>query len=276
MSRLTTAPRPTIGRTLLLTAFTLVWLAPLFWMVVRSLSTTGMDGLSSPSSLSFEQYRLVLFNSGFPRYIANSVLVLLIVVGGNLVSAVLTGYAFARYRFPWRDQLFGLILLTLMLPKQIIAVPILDVMVRLGLHDTLWALSLPFCVDGFNIFLMRQYLRRMPTELEDAARIDGATEPAILRHVIVPICRPALALIIINTAIVNWNAFFFPLVLTDSAAMRTLPVGLAVLTQGPHATDWGALMAGATISSVPMILLFLLFQREIIEGLTAGALSDQD
>ena len=269
-------PAPQLHQSLFLAGLALIWLSPLFWMLWRSFFSLTLGDPTSGSQFTFDHYRLVLGDAGFPRFIFNSLLVLVIVVVGNLVSSVLTGYAFARYRFPLRNQLFALIMLMLMLPKQIIAVPILDVMIQLGLHDTLWALSLPFCVDSFNIFLMRQYLRRLPTDLEDASRIDGASELGILRHVIVPLCRPALALVAINTALVTWNAFLFPLILTDSASMRTLPVGLALLTQGPYATDWGTLMAGATVSSIPMLLLFLLFQREIIEGLTEGALRDQN
>ena len=114
----------------------------------------------------------------------------------------------------------------------------------------------------------------LPHDLEEAARVDGASEFGIMRHVIFPLCRPALAVVVINTSIITWNSFLYPLILTDSATKRTLPVGLAMFTQGPYATDWGALMAGAAVSSLPLIILFLIFQQEIIEGITAGALKD--
>jgi multiple sugar transport system permease protein len=129
-------------------------------------------------------------------------------------------------------------------------------------------------VDGFNLFLVKQYIEGLPPDLEDAARTDGSSEIGILRHVIFPLCKPAVAVLVVNTSIMTWNSFLFPLILTDTASVRTLPVGLAMFTQGPFATDWGALMAGASVSSLPIIAIFWFFQKEIIEGITSGALKD--
>ena len=194
---------------------------------------------------------------------------LLYMIGRSFVAN-----AFARYRFWGKRPLFALVLATLMVPKQVLMVPILEVMVRLGCHDTWLALILPFCADSFNIFLLRQYISQLPADMEDAARVDGAGELRILHEIMLPLCRPALAVVVINTSIVTWNSFLFPLILTDSASMRTLPVGLAMYTQGPYSTDWGALMAGASVGSVPLVVLFLVFQREIIAGLVSGAVKD--
>lgn len=252
----------------------LSYLWPLIYMLARSVMTFEPGMAASGVGVTLEQYRTVLGGAGFLRYVLNSIFVLLVVVAANVVTSVLAGYAFARYRFPGRTALFAIVLVTLMVPKQTLMVPILDLIVRLGLHDSLWALILPFCVDSFNVFLLRQYIAALPADLEDAARADGAGEIGILRHVVFPLCRPALAVVVINTAIVTWNSFLFPLILTDSAARRTLPVGLAMLTQGPYSTDWGTLMAGSAVSSIPLILLFWAFQREIIDGITAGALRE--
>ncbi|MBP7635163.1 carbohydrate ABC transporter permease [Candidatus Ozemobacteraceae bacterium] len=260
--------------TLFLGALLLSYLYPLIYMLARSVMRFEPGMAASGVGFTLDQYRTVLGNGGFLWYVWNSVFVLAAVVGANVVSSLLAGYAFARYRFPGRSLLFGVVLVTLMVPKQALMVPILDLVFRIGLHDTLWALILPFCVDSFNVFLLRQYISALPADLEDAARADGAGELAILRHVVFPLCRPAIAVVVINTAIVTWNSFLFPLILTDSAARRTLPVGLAMLTQGPYSTDWGTLMAGSAVSSIPLILLFLAFQRHIIEGITAGALRE--
>jgi len=250
------------------------YLYPWLYMFTRSLlrHEPGMSDGKGLFTLDF--YRLVLGNAGFPAYLLNSMLVLTAVMAANVVFSLMVGYAFARYRFPFRKVLFWLVLATLMLPKQTLMIPLLDLMVRLGLHDTLWALILPFCVDGFNLFLMKQYIEGLPHDLEDAARVDGAGEIGILWHVMAPLCRPAMAVLIINTAIINWNSFLFPLILTDTASIRTLPVALAMFSQGPYATDWGALMAGASVSSLPIIAIFWFFQKEIIEGITSGALKD--
>ena len=121
---------------------------------------------------------------------------------------------------------------------------------------------------------MKQYIENLPPDLEEAARADGAGEFGILWNVIIPLAKPAIAVLIINTAIINWNAFLFPLIFTDTAELRTLPVALSMLAQGQYGTDWGALMAGSSVSSLPIIIIFCIFQKEIIEGITSGALKD--
>lgn len=258
----------------ILAALSLSYLYPWLYMLVRSF-LRHEPGLSDGNGLfMLESYRLVLGQASFLTFLFNSFLVLTVVLLANVVFSVMVGYAFARYRFRGKQLLFWLVMATLMVPKQTLMIPLLDLMVRLGLHNTLWALILPFCVDGFNLFLIKQYVQGLPSDLEDAARADGAGEIGILRHVIVPLSRPAIAVLIINTAIVTWNSFLFPLILTDSVSLRTLPVALAMFAQGPYSTDWGALMAGASVSSLPIMAIFWFFQKEIIEGITSGALKD--
>ena len=118
---------------------------------------------------------------------------------------------------------------------------------------------------------MRQYVLQLPHRAEDAARVDGAGELRIFATIVLPLLRPVLAVVAINAFLLNWNSFLFPLIFTDSDQLRTLPVGLALFAQGEHAVDWGLLMAGSTISALPVLLAFLVFQRQIIEGITAGA-----
>ncbi|HNX76790.1 MAG TPA: carbohydrate ABC transporter permease [Candidatus Rifleibacterium sp.] len=263
-----------LGLYAVLAALSFSYLYPWLYMLVRSI-LRHEPGMSDGNGLfTFDFYRLVLGEAGFPTALLNSMLVLTVVLAGNIIFSLTVGYALARYRFPLRNLLFWTIMATLMVPKQALMIPMLDLMVRLGLHDSLWALILPFCADGFNLFLMKQYIEGLPHDLEDAARVDGAGEVGILLRVIAPLSQPAIAVLIINTAIVNWNSFLFPLILTDTAAVRTLPVTLAMFAQGPYGTDWGAMMAGATVSSLPVIAIFWYFQREIIEGITSGALKD--
>ncbi|HKW14752.1 MAG TPA: carbohydrate ABC transporter permease [Candidatus Krumholzibacteria bacterium] len=249
-------------RWLVLAVAILLMAYPLAWMIAVSLRTP--DGLNL-------RYYTDVWNSGpFTRYFVNSLVVAAIVVTGNLVFCTMAAYAFARYRIRGAKMLFFLVLSTIMLPKQVILVPLYIEMQRMGLIDSYWALTLPFLVDPFNIFLIRQYLLGIPTDCEEAARIDGAGEMFILFRIVFPMLTPVLAVVAIHTTLTNWNSFLFPFILTNSTTMRTLPVGLALLSQGAYSIDWGHLMAGAVLSALPVVLAFLIFQRRIIGGLTTG------
>jgi multiple sugar transport system permease protein len=158
-----------------------------------------------------------------------------------------------------------------MLPKQVLMVPLYLVMSRLHLIDTYGALILPFAVDAFSIFLVRQYVLGLPHELEEAARVDGASDWAIFREIMLPLMKPVLAVVAIQSFLANWNSFLFPLIFVDSDRLRTLPVGLALLSQTEHSVDWGFLMAGSTVASLPVLAVFVAFQRQILSGLLAGA-----
>lgn len=254
------------ARTALRLAALLVVLAvtayPLVWMVSISLRT--------PDGVGLRFYRDVWQAGPFDRYFLNSLLVVSAVLVGNIVFCAMAGYAFARYRIPGKRILFFLVVSTIMLPKQVILVPMYIIMQRLHLLNTYWALTLPFLADPFNIFLIRQYLLSVPPDCEEAARIDGAGELTILFRIVMPMLRPVLAVVAIHTCLINWNSFLFPFILTNTTSMRTLPVGVALLSQGAHSIDWGHLMAGAVISALPVVAAFMVFQRQIISGLTSG------
>lgn len=235
---------------------------PLVWMISMSLRT--------PEGVGFRFYRDVWQAGPFDRYFLNSVIVVTVVLIGNLVFCAMAGYAFARYRIPGGKILFFLVISTIMLPKQVILVPMYIMMQRFHLLDTYWALTLPFLADPFNIFLIRQYLVSLPPDCEEAARLEGAGELSVLFRIVMPMLRPVLAVVAIHTCLINWNSFLFPFILTNTTSMRTLPVGVALLSQGAHSIDWGHLMAGAVISAVPVVLAFAVFQRHIISGLTSG------
>jgi multiple sugar transport system permease protein len=251
-----------LARAALLALLVAVMAYPLAWMIAISLKTA--DGLS------LRYYGEVWRAGPFDRYFINSLVVAIVVLAGNIVCCTMAGYAFARFRIRGGKLLFLLVLSTIMLPKQVILVPLYILMQKMGLIDTYWALTLPFLVDPFNIFLIRQYVSTLPTDCEEAARIDGAGEFTILFRIVFPMLKPVLAVVAIHTCLTNWNSFLFPFILTHSASMRTLPVGLAMLSQGAHSIEWGHLMAGAVISALPVVAAFLVFQRRIIGGLTAG------
>lgn len=235
---------------------------PLAWMVGVSLRT--------PEGTTLRYYTEIWRAGPFDRYFLNSVVVVIVVLVGNIFICSMAGYAFARYRIPGGRILFFLVISMIMLPKQVILVPLYMLMQKLQLIDTYAALTLPFTADPFNIFLIRQYLVSIPPDCEEAARLEGAGEFTVLFRVVMPMLKPALAVVAIHTCLINWNSFLFPFILTNTTSMRTLPVGLALLSQGQHSTDWGHLMAGALLASLPVLLAFMVFQRQIISGLTSG------
>jgi multiple sugar transport system permease protein len=218
---------------------------------------------------TMENYSDVLISGYFGRYFFNSLLIAIIITIGNLFFCTIVGYAFARKTFAFKNFLFLLILASIMIPPQILIVPIFIMMKNIRWLNTYWALIVPSLVQPFGIFLMKQYISRLPISLEDQARVDGATERQILFKIIFPLSKPALAIIGINTFMGAWNTFLFPFILTNTPHMRTLPVGLA-LFKNLQGADWVHLMAGSSITAMPVILVFLGFQKYIIAGLTTG------
>lgn len=219
---------------------------------------------------TFNNYTDVLISGPFGRYFFNSIFITFCVVTGNIFFSSMVGYAFARKEFPWKKTIFILILGSLMIPPQVMMVPVFILIKNLGWLNTYWALTLPALLCPFNIFLMRQYISKLPPSLEDAARIDGASDFKIFFRVIMPLSRPALAVIGINAFMGSWNTFLYPFILTNTPQMRTLPVGLA-LYKSLQGVDWVHLMAGSSITALPVIIVFLIFQKHIIAGLTAGS-----
>jgi len=188
-------------------------------------------------------------------------------------------YAFAKLRFPGRDLIFFLFLMTLMVPFQVNLIPLYRIMVEihrvvpfLG-EDTYFGLIAPSAIQVLGIFLMRQYLRSIPDEMLESARIDGASEMRILRSIIFPLAVPAMATLAIVTFLTAWNDFLWPLIVTSSDNMRTLQPGLALLAR-KNTVNWGQTMAGVVVAAGPLILVFFVLQRRFIEGLTAGSVKD--
>lgn len=258
-----------------------LWLGPLLatmllpfaWMVVVSLSpgSGGSFARALAGRLDLSNYHALFGAADVGRYLLNSAVVAGALVLANVLTAAMVGYVLARRRVPGERFWTLGIVATLMLPKQVLMVPLYLVMARLQLLDTYAALILPFAVDAFSVFLVRQYVLGLPLELEEAARVDGASDAQIFREIALPLMRPVLAVVAIQAFLTQWNSFLFPLVFVNSDAMRTLPVGLALLSQTEHSVDWGLLMAGSTVASLPVVAVFLAFQRHILSGILAGA-----
>ncbi len=273
----------TIGRYAILVVATLIMVGPLYWALASAFKPAG-DIFASPpkwfpNPITLENFDHVFTSLPFPRYLLNSAIVTASVVGLNVLFGTAAAYAFAKLRFPGRDAIFFVLLLTLMVPFQVNLIPLYRIMV--DIHnavpwlgaDTYFGLIAPSAIQVFGIFLMRQFLKSIPDEILESARMDGASELRILRSIVFPLATPGMATLAIFTFVGAWNDFLWPLIVTSSDSMRTLPVGLALL-QRRNAVTWGDTMAGTVVVAAPMILAFLVLQRRFIEGLTAGAVKD--
>ncbi len=254
--------------------FPAVWMLYTSFCPAEKLSTGFLH--KTPSSLLSEDFTLINYmrlfgNAPIMRWTLNSFLICAAITFGQLLFDSMAGYAFARKHFPGRQLLFWLVIGTMMVPVHILIVPLYIMMVRLHLIDTLWAAILPGMAGPFGIFLMRQYMLTIPTTLEEAARIDGCNELQIFFRIILPLCTPALGVLAIFLFISNWNSFLWPLLVLNSADSFTLTVGLATL-QDKHTLDYGLLMAGAIVASLPMFCVFLVFQRMFVKEMRMGAL----
>lgn len=268
----------------ILIAGSIIFIAPFAWMVTASLQDVGDMFRWPPSwiprSPSLDNYTEFFRQERIGRYFFNSAYVALIVTAFQLFTSSLAAYTFAKRRFPGRDLLFLLTLGTLMIPGQVTLIPNYVILKRIpffggndalgvggsGWLDSYWGLIVPQGASAFGIFLMRQYMKSIPDDLLDAARVDGGSEFRIFAQVVMPLCRPALAALGIFTFTYQWDDFFWPLVIISSEELRTLPLGLALFVVR-NRTVWDLLMAGSVITTVPVLLVFLVFQRHFIRGI---------
>lgn len=262
------------ARYLLLVAGAVLMVAPLVWMALASFKTLPeilrVPPTLLPESLHLDNYRTVLGDTAFVRYFLNSVLVAGITVASVLLTSSMAGYAFAKFEFPGRRVLFVLVLATLMIPFQVRVIPLYVLASDLGLLDSYAGLVLPGLVDAFGIFLMRQYLQSIPSELIDAARVDGASELTIFVRIVLPLAKPALAALAIFSLVASWESFLWPLLVISSPDKYTLPLGLAQFS-GRFVTRVDLQMAASALTILPMLIVFLIMQRRFIEGMaTAG------
>lgn len=255
--------------------FASISLYPIILMILSSFKPSAeifMNPLSWPKSFSLDPYRNLLEQIPFMTYFYNSVFVSVISVVLILVTTSLAAFYIARYTFWWNNYLFLFFLMGMMIPIKLGIVPLFMLMKDLELTNSLWSLIFMYTAQGIplSILILTGFFRTMPAELEEAARIDGANDLRILWSVVLPLMRPALGTVMIINFIQAWNDFFFPLIFIDDELKKTIPVGMLSLF-GEYSADWGALFAGLTLSSLPMIILFFIASKQFMEGLTAGA-----
>lgn len=256
---------------LILSVGAILMLVPFFWMV--SAGFMSLHELKQfpptliPENPDFRNFIEVFQKVPFGRFFLNSAFVAVVVTLGVLITSSLAGYAFAKFEFRGKRWLFLLALSTIMIPFQVRMVPMYVMMYRWKLVDSYAGLILPCVVDAFGIFLMRQYIVTIPTDLIDAARIDGASELRIFTRIILPLSKPGLTALAVITLMGNWESFLWPLLVTSTESMYTLPIGLALFS-GRFLTRTELQMAASTIMILPMVLLYFILQRRFIEGFT--------
>jgi len=258
---------------LILAAGSLVVAFPFFWMVASSLKPLAeiFDVRFLPTQPTIENYAEVLTRTQFPMWFANSLIIAAITTVSVAFFDALVGYALAKLQFPGRGIIFVLILATLMIPTEMLVIPWYIMSSANGWINTYWGIMFPGLITAFGIFLIRQFMSGVPDELLDAGRIDGVGEFGLFWRIALPQVKPAMAALCIFTFLGNWNAFLWPMIVIQTPNMRTLPVGLALFS-GEAGSSWNLIMAGSALAIIPVLLVFLVLQRQIIEGIVLTGL----
>lgn len=228
-----------------------------------------------PWPLHWENYGRLFEQVPIGRYFLNSVIVSVTTTGIHVILCAMAAYGFARLHFPHKNKIFFLFLMTLMIPPYVNIVPLFFLMKTFHWIDTFWALIVPGLFGAFGVFLLRQWFQGLPKELEDAARIDGCNPWQIFWRIALPLAAPALSALAIFVFITSWNSFMWPLIITNSESMRTLPVGIAALKSSfRDTTDWTVLMAAGTLAILPVVIVFLIGQKQFMRGLFTGGVKE--
>lgn len=241
---------------------------PFVWMLLTSFKT-GSDIYSFsliPKPFVAENYQTVLSKTQFFRWFSNSVLVAVVTTASVLVFDTLAGYTICKLSFPGKNFIFILILSTLMVPTEMLIIPWYLMSNSLKWMNTYWSVMFPGMISAFGIFMMRQFFEGLPNDLLEAARIDGLNELGIYARIAVPLVKPAISALMIFTFLGNWNAFLWPVIIISKPDLYTLPVGISLFSTESGAR-WDLIMTAATMSTLPVLLVFLVFQRQIIEGI---------
>lgn len=270
-------PRASPLRHVALAVGAVLMLFPFLWMILTSFKdmpqTLSVPPSFWPDPWVWQNIPEALTALPFGRAYLNSAVVAVVVVALTLLTTAMAGYAFARIEFPGRAALFTLFLATMMVPRQVTLIPLYLVMARLGWVDSLLAITVPpALLNAFGVFMMRQFVRAIPVELEEAAVLDGASRWTVFRTVILPILRPALAALGILTFLETWNSFLLPLIFLNSPENFTVPL-LVNQFRGQFGVDYGHMMAGSAVAIVPVLLVYLVGQRAIIESVAASGMT---
>ncbi|MBS0449752.1 MAG: carbohydrate ABC transporter permease [Proteobacteria bacterium] len=258
---------PTWLDTLAAWLLALMWVLPLvyaFWTAFHPSEFSTRFDLTAP--LTLDNFSRAWAAAPFARYFFNTTVLVVMILAVQLVLGTLAAYAFARYSFPGRNIAFGLVLVQLMIMPDILVVENYKTMARLGLVDTLLAIGLPYFASAFAIFLLRQTFMGIPKELDEAARVEGASALQVLWRVYVPLARPVYTAFALVSVSFHWNNFLWPLIVTNSQNARPLTVGLQVFSSVDQGVDWSIITAATVMTSAPLLVAFLLFQRQFVQS----------
>lgn len=275
-ARVAGAPRRAAARALLYAILLLGGLAmvfPFLWMVASSLKNAADIYTLSliPPDPTLDNYRSVLRDTAFVRWFGNSLIIAAVTTVSVAFFDSLAGYTLAKFRFPGRQAIFVMILSTLMVPTEMLVIPWYLMSINLHWSNSYWGIMFPGVISAFGVFLMRQFFESVPNDLIDAARIDGVSEFGIFWRVALPLVKPAVAALCIFTFLGNWNAFLWPLIVTRTPDMRTLPVGIAFFST-EAGSAYELIMTAAALATIPVLLVFAVFQRQIIRGIALTGL----
>lgn len=253
----------------------IITVLPVYWIFVTAVSPPSQVNTSQfylwPSSLNWDNFATAFQTQPIVTWFLNSAVITVGAVIVTVLTSLLGGYAFAKYKFPGRDLLFVLILVTITVPIQVIMVPEFVIVNKLGLTDTPWAVILPRSAEAIAIFMARQFMLNIPDEMINAARVDGAGELTIFWRIVLPMSGPLIAVLVILTFVWRWNEFIWPLIALPSIDSFTLPVGLNSM-DSVYNSATGSIMAVSLISIVPVLLVFLVFQRRFVQGMASTGL----
>lgn len=255
---------------LLKAAVLMIFIFPFLWMISTSLQTfretMTFPPTWIPASPQWINFAEAMQAGPFLTYFRNSVVVTGSIIILQFLIMIPAAYAFAKYKFPGKTLLFGMILLAFMIPGQVTFIPVYLMMADWGLVKTLLPQIIPFISNAFGIFLLRQYFMQIPEEIIEAARLDNASEFKIIRKIMIPMSKPALATIALFSFVSHWNDYFWPLVMTDSAAVRPLTLGIAMLRETEGISNWHIIMAGNVILVVPILLVYVFCSKHIVKA----------
>lgn len=260
---------------LVLLAF--LFLMPIVWVIFSSFKSAGELFTWAPRLIAknptIQNYVVALNEGDFVTYFGNTVFVSAVATVLTVLVNVMSGYAFAKYEFKGRGILFGIVLCTLMIPLEVIMIPIFKVIVATNLYNNLWGLIIPAVASPTAVFLVRQYYMGLPSDYMEAARIDGASELKIFLRIMLPMAKPVIAVLCIFSFMWRWNDYLWPKLVINSKTKYTLQLALANFS-GEYSVDWNSLLAMSVVSMIPVIIVFLLFQKHIIGGMTAGGVKE--
>lgn len=254
-------------------------LLPFLYMFVLSFMSDKQIFSSSlsfiPTPVTFKNYIYVFSHSNMARYFLNSFVVAIITTAGQVITASLAGYAFARFEFKYKEPLFFLVIVSMMIPPQVNIIPLFFIMKTFHWLDTYYALTVPGFFGGFGVFMMRQWFKSLPSDIESSAKIDGCNTFEVFYKIALPLAMPAVITLSVFTFITAWNSFMWPLIVTNSDSLRTLPLALAEFKGSfREITDWGALTAFSVICSLPVIGIFLLGRKYFINDILSGGIKE--